>query len=206
MVKKKVIIVGAGGHAKVVADIILRNGDEILGFLDGINPNGSFIGYNKLGVESDYKKYTDAYFIVAIGDPYVREKIVQQMNGVKWYTAIHPSAQVSTVEVSIGEGTVVMANAIISSGAKIGKHCILNSACIVEHDNILEDYVHISVGAKMAGSVVVGMRTLVGIGATVSNKIKIVNDCIIGAGAVVVKNIEESGVYVGIPAKKRESV
>lgn len=204
--KKKVIIVGAGGHAKVVADIILRNGDEILGFLDGINPNGSFIGYNKLGVESDYKKYTDAYFIVAIGDPYVREKIVQQMNGVKWYTAIHPSAQVSTVEVSIGEGTVVMANAIISSGAKIGKHCILNSACIVEHDNILEDYVHISVGAKMAGSVVVGMRTLVGIGATVSNKIKIVNDCIIGAGAVVVKNIEESGVYVGIPAKKRESV
>lgn len=199
---KKVIIVGAGGHAKVVADIILQNGDEIIGFLDGINPTGSFIEYPKLGSQSDFKKYMDAFFVVAIGDPHVREKIVHQMNGVKWYTAIHPSAQISTVDVSIGAGTVVMANAIISSGAKIGRHCILNSACIVEHDNILEDYVHISVGAKMAGTVKVGTRTLIGIGATVSNKIIIEKDCIIGAGAVVVKNINQSGVYVGVPATK----
>ena len=89
-----------------------------------------------------------------------------------------------------------MPNAVINAGAKIGEHCIINTGAIVEHDNILENYVHISVGAKLAGTVHVGRATWIGIGASVSNNLSI---C---AGAVVVKDITESGTYIGVPARR----
>ena len=95
-----------------------------------------------------------------------------------------------------------MANACINSSAKIGKHCIINTGAIIEHDNIIEDYVHISPQVALGGTIKVGENTHVGIGATVKNNIEICSNCIIGAGAVVVKDIIEKGTYVGVPAKK----
>ena len=95
-----------------------------------------------------------------------------------------------------------MANATINSGARIGKHCIINSNSVVEHDNIINDYVHVSVGAKIAGTVKIGTRTWVGVGATISNNISVCDDCMLGAGTVVVKDIIESGTYIGVPAAK----
>ena len=106
------------------------------------------------------------------------------------------------MDVEIGQGTVVMANAVINAGARIGAHCIINTSAVVEHDNRIADFVHISVGAKLAGTVSVGKRSWVGIAACVSNNIHICDDCMIGAGAVVIKDIEESGTYVGVPVKK----
>lgn len=102
---------------------------------------------------------------------------------------------------SKNQGTVVMANAVINPGAVIGKHCIINTGAIVEHDNTIEDYVHVSVGAKLAGNVHVGRKTWVGIGATVKNNVSVCEDCMIGAGAVVINNIVEKGTYIGIPAR-----
>ena len=197
---KNVVIIGAGGHAKVVADIVLKNGDRIVGFLDGGHPKGAFVGYPILGSDSDYKKFEDCYFIIAIGNAKVRERIALSMGDVKWYTAIHPSAIISKIDTTIGEGTVVMANTTINSGAHIGNHCIINSNSTVEHDNIIDDYVHISVGAKVAGTVCIGKRTWVGIGATISNNLTVCHDCMIGAGAVVVKDIAKEGTYIGVPA------
>ena len=95
-----------------------------------------------------------------------------------------------------------MANACINTSAKIGKHCIINTAAIIEHDNILEDYVHVSPNATLSGTVKVGELTHIGSGAVVKNNIDICGNCSIGAGATVVKNIEESGVYVGTPSRK----
>lgn len=198
-----VVIIGSGGHAKVVADIIRSNGDRIAGFLDSIYPDGKIFDYTVLGPEDEYTKYEDCSFIVAVGDTAARERISKKLKNVKWYTAIHPSAIVSDLDVVIGEGSVVCANAVINPSAKIGKHCIINTGACVEHDCKIGDFSHVSVGTKLAGKVCVGERNWIGIGAAVREKISICNDCIVGAGAVVVKDLVESGTYIGVPAKKR---
>lgn len=200
---KSVIIIGAGGHGKVIADIVLNSGDFVIGFLDdGCNENSSVCGFPVLGGISDYTQYKEnCMFVVAIGNSKIREKVVSELTDVNWYTAIHPTAVISKVGTSIGYGTVIMANAVVNPGASIGNHCIINTSSVVEHDNVIEDYVHISVGAKIAGTVRIGKRTWVGIGATVKNNISICNDCMIGAGGVVVKDILMPGTYIGVPVK-----
>ena len=202
---KTVVIIGASGHGKVIADIILKSGDAIKGFLDDSKETTeTVVGFPVLGKVSDYEKYLDCQFVIAIGNASVREKISLQLEDkVQWYTAIHPAAIISGLDVEIGEGTVVMATAVINSSVKIGRHCIINTGAVVEHDNVLEDYVHISPNTTLAGTVSVGKRTHVGAGATVKNNIAICEDCTIGAGAVVVKNLEISGIYVGVPAERR---
>ncbi len=203
--RKKVVIIGAGGHAKVIADMIEKSGDEIVGFLDDNKKKGTTIikEYKVLGdfnnrfplaiANSDYE------FIIAIGDNKKREEISHSPN-LKFYTAIHPSAQIG-LDVEIKEGTVIMANACINSSAKIGKHCIINTGAIIEHDNIIEDFVHISPNVALGGTVKIGKNTHVGIGSIIKNNITICENCKIGAGAVVVKDIKEEGTYVGVPAK-----
>ena len=204
---QQVIIIGASGHGKVVADTILQSGDHVYGFLDD-NPElgDSFIGFPVLGMVDHFGNYPDAKFVVAIGNAKIRESIVEKLSGVSWYTAIHPRAIISPLETSIGEGTVVMAEAVINAGTKIGNHCIINTGAVVEHDNRIEDFVHISVGAKLAGTVHVGKGTWIGIGATVRNNVEICEGCMIGAGAVVVKSIISKGIYVGVPATYKQEV
>ncbi|RHV70467.1 MULTISPECIES: acetyltransferase [Clostridia] len=203
---KSVIIIGASGHGKVVADIIQKSGDKILGFLDdNTELEDIFMGFPILGTINDYEKYKDvAEFVVAIGDASIRRCVSRKLQNVRIYTAIHPSAVISSLGVSIGKGTVVMANSVINSGSQIGEFCIINTGAIVEHDNIIEDFVHVSVGAKLAGTVCIGKNTWIGIGAVVSNNLKICENCVIRAGAVVVENIVKSGNYQGVPAKIKE--
>lgn len=197
---KNVIIIGAGGHAKVIADIVLRSGDRLLGFLDD-HAAGPVLGYPVLGDVGCYVNYPDAHFVIGIGSAQVRKQLAQRLD-VRWYTAIHPSAVISPLETRIGQGTVVMANVVIGPGAAIGDHCIINTGAIVEHDNKIGSYVHVSVGAKLAGTVTVGEGAWIGIGAVVRNNVSICGGCMVGAGAVVVKNIEGPGTYVGVPARR----
>ena len=114
---------------------------------------------------------------------------------------IHPSS-ILGLDVRIDVGTVIMAGVVINSASRVGKGCILNTHCNVDHDNIIEDYVHISPGVNLAGSVVVGKASWIGIGSSISNNVKINCDCIIGAGAVVIHDLNESGTYIGVPAKR----
>lgn len=202
---KNVVIIGAGGHAKVIADIIKKSGDTIVGFLDDNKKIGEHIilNYKVIGNLADRisisKSNPDYEFIIAIGDNKKREEISHSPN-LKFYTAIHPSAQIG-LDVEIQEGTVIMANACINSSAKIGKHCIINTGAIIEHDNIIEDFVHISPNVALGGTVKIGKSTHVGIGSTIKNNITICENCKIGAGAVVVKDIEKEGTYIGVPAR-----
>lgn len=193
---KKLVIIGAGGHGRVVADIARLNGYEDSIFLDDADvPLAS-------GRVSDYVKYTDADFIVAIGSNHIRAKMQRILvgNDCKVVTLIHPNAVIGS-DVKVGAGTVVMAGAVVNTGARIGDGVILNTCCSVDHDCVIEDYCHVSVGAHLAGSVTVGKKAFVCAGATVINNVEICDECVIGAGAVVVKNIEKSGTYVGVPAK-----
>ena len=198
---ENVIVIGTGGHAKVVADIIQLNNDNLVGFLTNDTTLTSFLGKPVLGLDTEYKKFKNVHFIIAIGNSDARKRISSSMTDAKWYTAIHPEAIVSKIDTIIGEGTVVSANAVVNSCSKIGKHCIINTNCSVEHDNVIKSFSHISVGTMLGGNVTVGAGTWVGIGATVKNGIEICDNCLIGAGAVVVKDIEKPGIYVGIPAK-----
>lgn len=198
-----IIILGAGGHAKVIADIILTRGDKLIGFLDD-NAIGEVLGYPILGKINDIGQYqSDCSFIIGIGNNQTRKKISDKYN-VKWRPAIHPDASIAR-DVVISEGTVVMARAIINPSSKVGKHCIINTAAVVEHDNVIEDYVHISPNATLCGTVSIGEMTQIGAGATVKNNISICGNCVIGAGSVVVKDIIEHGMYMGIPVHKSEA-
>lgn len=197
----RLIIVGAGGHGKVIADSAIKNGYTDIGFVDD-NATGECMGFPITGTCTDIEKFDDGNtdFVIGIGNNATRKMIAEKYN-VNWTTLVHPSAHIA-VNVSIGKGTVVMAGAVINACATVGEHCIINSSAIVEHDNMLEDYVHISPGVKLGGTVIIGEQTHIGIGATVSNNVSICRDCIIGAGAVVVKDIADSGTYIGVPAKK----
>ena len=200
---KSVVIIGASGHGKVIADIIVNSDDKVLGFLDDADDvqGKKIIGFPVLGKIADYDNYKDCEFVIAIGNPYIREKISNELP-VKWYTAIHPMAVISSLDVEIGEGTVIMANAVVNPSARIGKHCIINTGAIVEHDNILEDYVHLSPNVTLAGIVKVGKSTHIGAGSCTKQVLNIASNCVIGAGSVIVKDITESGTYVGVPARK----
>ena len=202
---KNVIIIGAGGHGKVIADIIIKSGDKVVGFLDDNLEIGTKVieQYVIIGKVNDCIKLQEdksLLFIIAIGNNYIRKNIYEKYK-LNYYTAIHPAAIIG-MQVNIGEGTVVMANACINSNTTIGKNCIINTGAIIEHDNIIKDYVHISPNATLCGTVNVGVYTHIGASATIKNNIGICGDCIIGAGAVVVKDINQDGIYIGIPAKK----
>lgn len=198
----RLVIIGAGGHGKVIADIALKNGYTKICFVDD-NVIGDVIGLPVIGKISDVESLNDGKtdFVIGIGNNAVRKTIAEMYN-VNWVSIVHPSAQIAW-NTEIGKGTVVMANAVVNVCATIGKHCIVNSGAVVEHDNVIEDYVHISPNAALGGTVCVGSLTHVGIGATIKNNTGVCSDCTIGAGAVVVKNIKEPGIYVGVPIRKR---
>ncbi|HFI0701059.1 TPA: acetyltransferase [Streptococcus suis] len=199
---KKLAIIGASGHGKVVADIAEKNGYTDIVFLDDFS-TGQCAGYPIIGTSSLISELTECSFIIAIGNAKIRERLQLQLEKKSVATLIHPAAVISR-RVHIGEGTVVMAGAIINSDVSIGKGCIINTGSSIDHDCIVGNYVHVSVGAHVAGTVAIGSHTWIGAGATVVNNVTITNDTMIGAGAVVVKDCIESGTYIGIPARKRK--
>lgn len=203
--KKRLIIIGASGHGKVLADIANCIGYEQIYFLDDNKVMRHCIDYPVIGSSKDAINYIDADFIIGIGNAIIREKIQQELYGagLRLATLIHPKAIVSS-RAKIGKGTAIMAGAVVNPASIIGDGCIINTAATVDHDNRIDDFVHVSVGAHLAGTVSVGKRTWVGAGAIISNNVNICSDCMIGAGAVVVKDIDCPGTYIGVPAKRKE--
>ncbi|MBR6533776.1 MAG: acetyltransferase [Clostridia bacterium] len=194
------IIIGAGGHAKVIADIATANDYNIIGFLDDNCDIQKLLNFDRLGKIEDAPLFSNkAQFIIAIGNNAVRKEIAQKYN-LSFATLIHPTAVIGS-QVEIHKGTVVMPLAVINSSSKIGEHCIINSASVIEHDNTINNFTHISPNATLCGTVKIGKNCHIGANATVINNTNICDDCVIGAGAVVTKNIEKSGTYIGIPAK-----
>lgn len=197
----RLIIIGAGGHGKVIADIAVKNGYTSIFFVDD-NATGECMSFPIIGLCSDVENLDDGNtdFVIGIGNNATRKMIAEKYD-VNWVSIIHPSAQIG-VNVSIENGTVVMAGAVINPCSSIGEHCIINTRAVIEHDNVVENYAHISPNAALGGTVRIGELTHIGIGATVINNIDICGNCIVGAGAVVIRNITDGGTYVGVPTKK----
>ena len=202
--KDRIMIIGAGGHGKVVADIAKQNGYKEILFLDDDISRKTNGRYQVVGTGNDIDRYKEKYdFFVAVGDNDTREWITVKLSkmNIEQPILIHPSATIDET-VKIGEGTVIMANAVINADSKIGRGCIINTSATVDHDCIIDDYVHISPGAHIAGGVQIGRKTWIGAGSTVINNVIVCEQCIVGAGSVVIKDIAECGTYVGSPARK----
>lgn len=196
-----VVIIGAGGHARVIADILVCQGRRVIGVLD--DASAARCGeLPRLGEVSDAKLWLEkAEFVVGIGSNETRQRIVESLpQELRFATVVHPRA-VLAKEVEVGVGSVLMAGVVVNPGTVIGKHCIINTLASVDHDCVLDDYVHISPGATIAGTVHVGRRTWICVGASVVNNLNICNDVIVGAGGAVIQDISIPGTYVGVPAK-----
>jgi sugar O-acyltransferase (sialic acid O-acetyltransferase NeuD family) len=206
MMKNRLLIIGAGGHGKVVADIAVKmNKWQSVAFLDSDDSIKTCLGLDVIGKTTDALAFKDDFdFFVAIGSNATRERIQEKLESgaASVVTLIHPDAVIGT-GVKISAGVCVMAGVVINSSTSIGKGCIINTCSSLDHDNVIEDYVHISPGVNLAGRVRVMRNSWIGIGAVVSNNISICSNCIVGAGAVVIKDIIESGTYVGVPAYKK---
>ncbi len=206
---KRVLIIGAGGHAQVVADILLRmhetGADMIpIGFLDD---NPDLLGEERLGLPvlgplAAIDAFEHDAVIIGIGDNRTRRMIYERlvMCGKSFVVARHPSAIVAP-DAMIGAGTVIAARAIVNAGAQIGVNVILNSGCIVEHHNYIGAHAHIAPGATLGGTVTVGEGALAGIGATVLPQCTIGAWSVVGGGAVVTSDVEDGLVVSGIPAR-----
>jgi sugar O-acyltransferase (sialic acid O-acetyltransferase NeuD family) len=204
---KGILIYGAGGHGKVVADVLERQGTyKLLGFLDD-NPavwSKELSGYKIFGgIDACTDQGLNLYpFIVAIGDNRARQQIVDRLEtlGCHFGRAIHPSAQIAK-DVQLASGVMVMANAAINPGSSIGSHTIVNTSATVDHDCIIGDFVHISPAAALAGNVVVQEGAHIGIGSIILPGIKVGTFSVVGAGAVVTEDIPEGVIAMGVPAR-----
>jgi len=206
----KVVGLGAGGHAKVVIEIIrLMDKYDIVALLD---PEPDLHGKKLfeipvLGDDSKLNELQDSgvnHFFIglgSVGDSSTRKRLFAQATaaGMQPVNAIHPGSQIS-VSAQIGEGATIMANVVINASAVIGINNIINTGAIVEHDCILGDHVHLATGAKLASAVTVGTGTHIGAGATVRQLINIGEEATIGAGAMVVKDVPAGLTVVGNPA------
>lgn len=203
--KDKLLIIGASGHGKVVADMAIKmNKWQEIAFLDDNENIKETMGIKVLGNTKKAFDYIDNYdFFVAIGNNKTRNTIQAKLKeyGANIATLIHPTAVIGK-DVIFGVGTVVMAGVVINCCSQIGEGVIINTSSSIDHDCIIEDYAHISPGVNIAGTVEIGKLTWLGIGSVVSNNIDICDNCILGAGTVVVKDINEVGTYVGAPARR----
>lgn len=208
--RKKIIIVGASEHGRVVADIIEKQGKyHILGFIDAQkNKKVDLWNYGILGSEEDLidiNLHTPIdYFVIAIGDNFVRskvrDKIVTYIPDAQFATCIHPSAIIGT-NVTIGAGTVVMAGVIINPNTNVGEHSILNTKASVDHDNTIGDFVSLAPNVTTGGNVKIGNFSAIGLSASIIHGKTIGMHNVIGASSLIVNNFNDQIIAYGVPAK-----
>ncbi len=205
----KIIVIGGGGHAKVLISVIKKNLQfELSGYVD-INDQGEILGVKYLGNDSKLNKIFSQGIInaaIGIGQINVTQKrfnVVKNMMdiGFAFPSIISKDAIVNEV-VLIDEGTQIFDGAVVNSGARIGRFSIINTKATVEHDCKVGSFCHIATGAVLSGGVEVDDFSMIGSNAVIVQYKKIASNCMIGAGAVVTKDITEAGVYFGNPARQ----
>jgi sugar O-acyltransferase (sialic acid O-acetyltransferase NeuD family) len=210
----KIVIVGAGGHGRVVLDILTcSNTHEVAGFVDS-NPDlvGRRVdGRPVLGTVDDLPALRERQAIegavVAIGDNGVRRDFADRLErwGFKLVNAIHPSANIAR-NVTLGSDLVIAAGALVCAHCHVGDSVILNTGCIVDHESMIGPGVHVCPGARLAGRVTIDAGAFIGIGATVIQNTRIGYEAVIGAGAVVIRDVPPMTTVVGVPAEEVSDV
>lgn len=205
-----VIILGAGGHAKVLIDALRLRSVKLLGVTDAnLGKRGHMLlGVSIIGGDEEITKFSTETIRLVNGlgsvcvDPH-RCGLFElfKNNGYRFSNVIHPSVIIAP-DVILSEGVQIMAGAVVQAGCHIGKNVIINTRAAVDHDCYIEDHVHISPGVTLSGGVRVGENTHVGTGATVIQNIRIGRNCLIAAGAVVVRDVLDGAKVAGVPAKE----
>ena len=210
-----VVGLGAGGHAKVVIEILKEmKGWKLVGVLDPDTAlhGGAILGVPVLGGDEELPRLKHegvTHFFVgvgSVGDPGPRIRIYERSiaAGLKPAGAIHPGTIISP-SAKLGEGVTVMAGALIGPDVVIGDNVIVNTGSVIEHDCEIGDHAHVATGARLAGGVVVGRAAHVGAGATILQRLKIAEGAILGAGAVIIRDVAPNSVVAGVPASEIRS-
>jgi sugar O-acyltransferase (sialic acid O-acetyltransferase NeuD family) len=211
MSKEKIVVLGAGGHAKVIIDIIEKNpNQEILGVYDDFKIDQNILFYRVKGNTQkliEDGKRENAKFIVALGSNQLRQEKFELLLkvGLIPAIAIHPSSSISP-HTTIGLGSAVMAKVAINPGTIVGRNVIINTCASLDHDNMIGDHAHVAPNATLCGNVHVGERTWVGAGVTIIEGIAVGKDCLVAAGATVVRNVFDQQRVAGVPAKQMKQV
>ena len=208
---KKILIIGVGGHAKVIlSEIIQIKGNRIIGFIDEFKKKNTIIEsyknkqYKVLGRIKDLKKIVDknTFGIIGIGTNFNRKKVSEEINKIfNWATIISKNSKING-NVEIGKGSIIVSGSVVNTGTKIGEHCIINTSSSIDHDNTFKNYSSTGPGVITGGNVKLGQCSYLGIGSTVKHRITIQDNTIIGAQSLVLKNCDKNSIYFGIPAKK----
>lgn len=203
------LILGAGGHAQVVADILLcanAAGSPVrpIGFLDD-DPSlqgQQFLGLSVLGVIDQHVRIGHDLVIIGIGDNRTRRRLFEEFSarGEQFAIARHPSAIIAS-DVLIGSGSVICAGVVVNTGSVIGMNTILNTACTIDHHNRIGDHVHVAPGTHLGGEVRVGEGALIGIGATILPRCSVGAWSVVGGGACVVGAVPSGVIVTGVPAR-----
>lgn len=206
---REIVVIGGGGHAKVLTSVLKKCDYRILGYTD-LRDRGSVLGVPYLGDDSALAGLVEIHdrcqAIMGVGKiDASAERIGLQERisglGFAFPVVISPRAAVNE-EVELGPGTVVFDGVVVNSGTVTGECCILNTNCTVEHDCRLGHNVHVAPGAVLSGGVTIGAHTMVGAGALVIQNVTIASDCVIGAGSTVLGDLAAPGTYAGSPARK----
>ena len=211
MHKQKVLIVGSSGHSKVIIDIFEKEDKHvIIGLLDAFRQIGEeTLGYKIVGKEEDLPdlilKYPNCKLFIAIGDNWIRQKVMNKIINliptIEFASTIHPSAQIAK-NVQIGKGVAIMAGAIINSDTTIEDFTIINTKASIDHDCKMKNFSSLAPNATTGGNVIIGEYSAILIGATITHGLTVGNHSVVGAGALLMKNCEDSIIMYGIPANK----
>ena len=206
----KIIILGASGHACVVHDVFVsENKHHVAGFVDPHFEEDTMVqGVPVLGADEDIPNIIrDAEikgFFVAIGVNHIRERVVRKVLAMglnlELVTGVHSNAFVSP-HAKLGAGVIVMPGSVVNAGGTIAEGCVVNTGATIDHDSALQPYAHVAPGAHLGGNCFVGHRAYVGLGASVIHGVTIGDDAVVGAGSVVISEIEKLSLAYGIPAK-----
>lgn len=208
--RRNVVIIGSSGHARVVIDILEQSTTlNLVGLLDDFRNTGDLTdGYRVLGKTEDLPVIAKSHGVdaafVAVGDNWARhcvvERIANIIPSIKFPAVIHPRACIASTA-KIEDGCMIMANAVICSGSHLKRFCIVNTAATLDHDGVMEEFSSLAPGVHTGGNVQIGTYSSVSIGATIIQGRKIGEHCVIGAGAVVIKDIPDYSLALGVPAK-----
>lgn len=207
---QNIVIIGSSGHAKVVADVVEKEAKfKIAGLIDDIRDTcDDAFGYRILGRQVDMPKLISEHAlvggIIAVGDNWLRAEVAgnvaKSCAGFAFVSTVHPSANIAR-GASWGEGSVIVAGATLGPDCRVGRFCILNTSCSLDHDSVMSDFSSLAPGANIGGSVNIGAFSAIGIGAKIVHGIRIGEHAVVGAGSTVLEDIASYKVAYGTPAR-----